>query len=321
MIDLRDLEAFLSILDSGSLSKAASDLSLTQPALSLKLKKMEADLGVKLFQRTPRNLLPLDAARKIEPSAREMMSLAKSLHDSAASEVSSMQGNVKVGCLTGWFESLLISPSIKLTEKYPLLRLKLIAGNGDELVEKVARGLLDCAIVTGTYESEVELETETLISETLTLFGKDAASLAKSPNWKEQILNRKWICMSYPDPLVDQFWKNTCPGEKFPWAHVHVPIISQHIRSLPYFISEMPSGIGIVPRQILKKTTDESWIGWPGELLESHSLTLVFRKGARSVRRVSFVIETLKNYWAGAVAGNADAAPLISPEPIRMSGS
>jgi DNA-binding transcriptional LysR family regulator len=300
MIDLKDLEAFLAILDSGSLSKAAADLLLTQPALSLKLKKMEADLGVKLFQRTPRNLHPLDAARKIEPRAREMLVLAKVLRDSAASEVSAMQGNVKVGCLTGWFESLLVAPSVKLAQKFPALRLKLSAGNTQELVDMVSRGLLDCAIVTGSYESEVDLQSENLISETLTLFGKGAKKIAQEKNWKELVLKRRWICMSYPDALLEQFWKDACNGEKFPWNSIQVPIVSQHIRSLPYFISEMPEAIGIVPRQILKKNTDESWIGWPGEKIESHYLNLVFRPEVREVKRVKEVIDVLKQTWSAS---------------------
>ena len=64
MIDVKDLEAFLAIVDGGSISHAAHELGLTQPAISLKLKKIESELGVKLFQRTPRSMVPLPTCER-----------------------------------------------------------------------------------------------------------------------------------------------------------------------------------------------------------------------------------------------------------------
>ena len=82
MIDIKDLETFIAILDSGSISRAAESIGLTQPALSLKLKKMEQELGVPLFQRTPRSVIPLESARIIEPNARDLLNRLDGLRES-----------------------------------------------------------------------------------------------------------------------------------------------------------------------------------------------------------------------------------------------
>ena len=65
-MDITDLEYFKIIAESGSLTKAAQQLHITQPAMSAMLKKLEEELGVELFDRSP-NRIHLNKAGRGRP--------------------------------------------------------------------------------------------------------------------------------------------------------------------------------------------------------------------------------------------------------------
>jgi DNA-binding transcriptional LysR family regulator len=67
-MDLRNLRAFYFVGKYGSLLKAANYLKLTSPAISVQVKKLEADLRLKLFDRCPNKLMAdTSAARRLRP--------------------------------------------------------------------------------------------------------------------------------------------------------------------------------------------------------------------------------------------------------------
>src|SRR5579859_3955794 len=65
MLDLVFLRTFLAIHRSGSITKAAKALHLTQPAVSQHLKALEVQIGAKLFRRNPRGVVPTPAAEEL----------------------------------------------------------------------------------------------------------------------------------------------------------------------------------------------------------------------------------------------------------------
>jgi LysR family nitrogen assimilation transcriptional regulator len=62
-MDLKQLRYFVAIVQCGSITRASQQLNVAQPALSLHIRNMEADLGVPLLFRTPQGVLPTDAGQ------------------------------------------------------------------------------------------------------------------------------------------------------------------------------------------------------------------------------------------------------------------
>ena len=56
-IEIGDIEAFIELTETNSFAKAATNLNLSQPALSRRIQKLEQELGTKLFDRTTRKVL------------------------------------------------------------------------------------------------------------------------------------------------------------------------------------------------------------------------------------------------------------------------
>ena len=75
-MDLRQLRYFVAIVEQGSFSRAAAFLHVSQPALSLHVRNMEADLGTTLLFRTPRGVEPTEAGMILLRHARIVMDLS-----------------------------------------------------------------------------------------------------------------------------------------------------------------------------------------------------------------------------------------------------
>ncbi len=71
--DFADLEAFLAVADAGSFQRAAEKLALSQSAMTRRIQKLEAALGVSLFERTTRSLKPTLAAKEFRQRAQSML--------------------------------------------------------------------------------------------------------------------------------------------------------------------------------------------------------------------------------------------------------
>lgn len=72
-MDLRALRLFVTVVEAGSLTAAAGQLHLSQPALSIAIGRLEADLGVRLLERTPRGVVPTSAGRTLLDEAARLL--------------------------------------------------------------------------------------------------------------------------------------------------------------------------------------------------------------------------------------------------------
>jgi DNA-binding transcriptional LysR family regulator len=74
--EIAELRAFCSAVDLGTLGKAAVSLKISQPALSKRLRALEAAAGTRLLERSPRGVVPTAAGRRLYPEARRLLEQA-----------------------------------------------------------------------------------------------------------------------------------------------------------------------------------------------------------------------------------------------------
>lgn len=94
--DWRLVRSFLAALDQGSLLGAARSLGATQPTIGRHIAELEAQLGVSLFERTGRGLLPSPMALQLADSARAMENSANQLARSVSGAEAGISGTVRV---------------------------------------------------------------------------------------------------------------------------------------------------------------------------------------------------------------------------------
>lgn len=142
-LDLDTVRAFVLTAELQSFTRAAQALDSTQSAVSLKLRKLEAQLGRRLLERTPRQVrLSAEGALFLE-SARELIAA----HERAIASFEVEERRLVVGISHQLVGAELPSMLRRLGESDPKLRIELRAGGSREIVQSYDAGELDAALV------------------------------------------------------------------------------------------------------------------------------------------------------------------------------
>lgn len=121
--------SFLAVVEAGSLSRAARALGLTQPTLARHIEQLEASLGAPLFTRSPRGLLPTEAAGALSPHAHAMASAAAALRRAASGAAGAIEGAVRITASDVIGAEVLPAILRDLRASYPGLSIELVTSN------------------------------------------------------------------------------------------------------------------------------------------------------------------------------------------------
>jgi len=147
MIDNR-LISLLNIVEYGSYTKAAEQLSLTQPAVTQHIKQIEKMYNVKVFKRKGNRVVLTKEGEIITNYARRIVRLTEQLETSLQNE-HEKKYNFSVGIAPNIESSSVVGTLINYASASPELNLKLISGEISRLSESLSRFELDFAIMEG----------------------------------------------------------------------------------------------------------------------------------------------------------------------------
>ena len=123
------IPSFLMALDRGSLMAAARALDTSQPTVGRHIGELEAQLGVVLFERTGRGLVPTTHAHRLADSARAMSGAADQLARQASGAQADTRGTVRITASQPVTCVLLPPLLVQLRQAYPDVQLELVASN------------------------------------------------------------------------------------------------------------------------------------------------------------------------------------------------
>jgi DNA-binding transcriptional LysR family regulator len=121
---LQELQVFVRAAESGSFSRAARELSLSQPSVSRIIGELEARLGVKLLLRTTRRITVTDAGALFLDRAREILAEIEDAED-AARGLDSLRGTIRMAIPIVYGTREIIPLLPKFLEMHPLLRVEM----------------------------------------------------------------------------------------------------------------------------------------------------------------------------------------------------
>jgi DNA-binding transcriptional LysR family regulator len=147
-LNLDQLEALREVVALGSFSAAAQRLNLTQPAISLQVKQLEARLGVRLVERIGKRALATAAGRDLLAHARRLFDEAAAVSATARRHRGGVAGRIRIGA--GATTCIYTLPAVlrELIVNYPDLEIVVTTGNSDEIVRSVEDNAIDLALVT-----------------------------------------------------------------------------------------------------------------------------------------------------------------------------
>jgi LysR family transcriptional regulator, nitrogen assimilation regulatory protein len=178
-MDLRQLKFFLRVVEHGSLTRAAADLSVAQPVLSRQIRDLEEELGVPLLSRNGRGMVLTEAGKRFLPRARSITQDA----DSAREEVRSLRerpsGSVTVAMAPIAGAILWVPLLAEVQRSFPDIRLQVAEGYSGHVMEWLVHGKADVGVIYQPQENGT-LKHELLIDERLYLVGSPDAAPFRS---------------------------------------------------------------------------------------------------------------------------------------------
>ncbi|HEY2022619.1 LysR family transcriptional regulator [Paraburkholderia sp.] len=167
-MDLKQIQYFIALFEDGSVTRAAKRLNIVQPALSMQISKLEAELRQTLFERGPHGMTPTDAARQMYrlyvPILRDIEHAREQLsrHDIIVT------GRVSLGMVASEAQSVLPESLAIFNALYPQVEVSVADGFSAQLIDAVEAGRLDAAIINRP-RGRLSLDTYPLLDEEMVL--------------------------------------------------------------------------------------------------------------------------------------------------------
>lgn len=149
-MELSQLRSFLAVAREGNLTRAAQQLHLTQPAVSLQIKSLQQSLNVQLFMRTPTGMALTSDGAKLLPLAERVINGSAELMLAAQALNSTISGHLAIGTILDPEFTRLGAFLKLLVEAHPHISTRLQQGMSGWVEQQIRNGQLDVGYFVGT---------------------------------------------------------------------------------------------------------------------------------------------------------------------------
>jgi LysR family transcriptional regulator, nitrogen assimilation regulatory protein len=146
-MDLKQMQYFLCLAQEGNVTRAARQLNIVQPALSMQLAKLEKSLGKRLFYRTAHGMALTPAGETLAQLVGPIIQDVDRAKDQMAQLDGKVSGRVSIGMITSAAQSTLTASSARIAAQHPDIQLSVCEGYTETMMEWVLGGQLDIAII------------------------------------------------------------------------------------------------------------------------------------------------------------------------------
>lgn len=154
VVSLHQFRCYLATLDLGSFTAAAEALGLAQPSVSEQVRMMEQSLGVQLFDRVGRGLVPTEAARALRPHAERALVAVDEGRRAVTAVRELSAGTIRFGVFGTARVYLTTDLVAEVLRRFPEVRLEVLGQNSKDVLEHIRRGRLEAAIIALPIDDE-----------------------------------------------------------------------------------------------------------------------------------------------------------------------
>lgn len=153
-MDTRLLKYFLTVAQTGNLTKAADELHITQPTLSRQISDLEDEMGIELFDRSRRRHFTLTSSGILfEQRAKMILDLWSQTKEEVVQQESELSGIINLGAVESSVSIKLAHWIKEFQELYPQVIFHVQDADGDDLKEKLDRELIEMAFLVNPIEA------------------------------------------------------------------------------------------------------------------------------------------------------------------------
>lgn len=166
-MELRQLEYLVAVADEASFTRAAARLHVAQPGVSAQVRRLEAELGLQLLDRSGRTVRPTEVGAAVLAHARAALDAVAGVRMAVDELTGLLRGHVAVGTVTSPPSDLLPDLLAGFHTAHPGVEITLSEGTSDHLLAQLRSGGLDLALVGAAGPPPADIETALLLEEPL----------------------------------------------------------------------------------------------------------------------------------------------------------
>jgi DNA-binding transcriptional LysR family regulator len=299
-MDLRQARHFVAVVAHGNVLGAANAIHLSQPALTKSIQNLEAEFGVKLFDRGPRGMAPTIYGRALFEHAKSLLSES----DKCVSDIRALKdgrrGHLRLG-IANFAVYFLPSVIAKLLVASPGLSFDVVDGNYEALVEQVREGTLD-AVISGlppVGRAEDLVHEELISGEFVIVCRPDRHPFAAAGNRVrsiEELQAAQWILPNRPRAIHDIWELSFLSRGKVP------PIPALKSGSFLFVRALVLEGsfVTLLPRDIVREEVERGVLAVIAIDLPYARTTegIIYRPGEVRMPALDILIAAIRAEWA-----------------------
>lgn len=191
-LNFRDIEYVSAIAKTGSITAAANQLHMSQPALSIYTSKLEERLGIQLFDRLGKRFVPTYAGRCLLESGMEILQERNDLQRKMEELIQGEAGRLRIGF--PFIRGITLLPPVlkEYKQQHPLVEVTVWEDNAERLEEKVTNGELDLVFISYVTDKPY-LEYQQILSDPIVLYIPNDSPLVRKAVWRDE----------FPYPWID----------------------------------------------------------------------------------------------------------------------
>lgn len=213
-MDTRFLQTLLCVIQSGSMAAAARSLNVTPAAVAQRIRALETDLQVVLFERSGQRVIPTMSCLALVPRIERIVNDTRSLKEDITDR--ELRGTLRVGAISTALGDYMPQVIAQFSEKAPRVRLTILPGTSQSLYAQLSDGEIDAAlIVKPPFEVPKKVKLVSLEAQDFVLISKqddhrqvmeilktDGILLYDTGSWGGRLLN-PWFTQNVPlDQIV-----------------------------------------------------------------------------------------------------------------------
>jgi DNA-binding transcriptional LysR family regulator len=292
MSRLNLFRTFLAVYRAESISGAAKELNLSQPAVTKQIQQLEAQLSRALFTRLPRSIVPTPAADELARRIAEHIDALETTLEISKLGASDLAGTVYLGGPSEFLGAKLL-PALSSLHKHKI-QLRVVLGQPESLLEDLRAGALDLIVSTVRVASR-GLEVQPIYLEELVLVGNTTWAKRlpiKLLETRGAYAFQDIPLLAYAEdlPMLRRYWRKVFGRVPSGNANMVVPDLRAIVQA-----TIAGAGVTVLPRYIVESALEDKSLM---VLLEPtkppvNQLWLAWRSSRREHPRVTFVREQI----------------------------
>lgn len=289
---LRDMQLVVRVADTGSMTRAAKQLHLTSAAVSGGIQRVEADLGLRLFERTTRSLSPTEEGLVVIEGCREMLARWQQVVDDATGQLGDVGGSVQLSVPADTTYGLVGDIVAEVTQQHPGLRVELDAS---DIVQHLHREALDVAIRYGPLPDSSLSARKLVLAPNLLVASPRYLEVHGAPTSLDELAQHRLLTLRLSESPQD-VWRFVRPDEV-----VEVPVQSPLCGDGHLVRRWAVAGRGIAFKSLFDVIDDlergDLVQVLPDELGETMAIHAIFPSRRRQPARVRIVVDAIAEHF------------------------